>query len=136
MRINILGEKLRKILLYTGGSISFVYVIIHVSFWKLFNWNEELARLSTMNKGLMLTLDAGITYFFVFATFISIYLARLKEFKFLEKAVIFFIAGMYLLRIACGFFFFEFTMLELACWISSLFAISCYFLALRQPRTL
>ncbi len=41
MRINILGEKLRKILLYTGGSISFVYVIIHVSFWKLFNWNEK-----------------------------------------------------------------------------------------------
>ncbi len=123
---------MRKILLYAGGSISLVYVIIHVLFWKLFNWNEELARLSTMNKGLMLTLDTGVTYFFVFATFISIYLADLKEFKFLEKTVIFFIAGLYLLRIICGFFFFEFSMLELACWVSCIFAISCYLLALRS----
>lgn len=125
---------MRKIALYAAGFISLAFVIIHILFWKLFNWNEELARLSTMNKGLMLTLDAGITYFFVFATFISVYLARLKEFKFLEKTVLFFIAGMYLLRITCGFLFFEFTMLELTCWFFCFLAIFCYLLALRQPQ--
>ncbi len=122
---------MRKILLYTGGSISFVYIIIHILFWKLFNWNDELARLSAMNKGIMLTLDAGVTYFFVFATFISVYLAGLTEFKFLEKTIILFIAGLYILRIICGFFFFDFSMLELACWISCMVAIFCYLLALR-----
>ncbi len=127
---------MRKILLYVGGSISFVFVIIHILFWKLFNWSEELARLSAMNKAIMLTLDAGITYFFLFATFISVYLARLKEFKFLEKTVLFFIAGMYLLRIACGFLFFEITIMELTCLSFCFFAISCYLLALRPPRTL
>jgi len=125
---------MRKIVLYAGGSISFAFVIIHILFWKLFNWNEELARLSAMNKGLMLTLDAWITYLFVFATFISVYLAGLKEFKFLEKTIIFFIAGVYVLRIICGFFFFEFTILELSCWILCSFAIFCYLLALRRPR--
>ncbi|MCP3926423.1 MAG: hypothetical protein GY714_28005 [Desulfobacterales bacterium] len=91
--------------------------------------------LSSMNKGLMLTLDAGITYLFVFSTFISLYLARLKEFKFLEKTVVLFIAGIYLLRIVCGLFFFDFTALELICWIFCFLAISCYLLALRRPRT-
>ena len=127
---------MRKVLLYVGGSISFVYIIIHLLFWKLFNWSEELAKLSAMNKALMLTLDAGVTYFFVFATFISIYLAGLKEFKFLEKTIILFISGLYILRIICGFFFFDFTMLELACWISCMIAIFCYLLALRQTKAL
>jgi hypothetical protein len=127
---------MRQILLYVGGSISFAFVIIHILFWKMFNWHEELARLSTMNKGLMLTLDTGITYFFVFATFISFYLARLKDFKFIEKTILYFIAGMYILRITCGFLFFEFTMMEISCWFVCFFAISCYLLSFRQPQTL
>jgi hypothetical protein len=127
---------MRKILLSAGGSISLAYAVIHVLFWRLFNWNEELARLSTMNKGLMLMFDTGATYHWAFAAFISFYLAGLKDFKFLEKTVIYFISGKFLLRIICGFFFFEFTMQELAIWLSCFFAISCYLLALRRPRTL
>ncbi|MCP4220833.1 MAG: hypothetical protein GY765_39765 [bacterium] len=127
---------MRKILLYVGGFICFAFVIVHILFWKLFNWNEELTRISAMNRGLMLTLNAAVTYFFVFAAFLSVYLAGLKEFKFLEKTVLVLIAGMYFLRIVCGFFFFQFTMLELACWILCFFAISCYLPALRRPRTL
>lgn len=72
---------MRNILLYAGGSISIAYAVIHVLFWKLFNWNEELVKLSTMNKGLMLIMDTGATYHWAFAAFISFYLARLKDFK-------------------------------------------------------
>ena len=80
---------MRKKLLYIGGFISLLYVIVHASFWKLFNWNEELARLSTMNKGLMIMLDIGIGYLFVFATIISVYLAKLKNWNFLRKRSLF-----------------------------------------------
>ena len=125
---------MRKKLLYIGGFISLLYVIVHASFWKLFNWNEELARLSTMNKGLMIMLDIGIGYLFVFATIISVYLAKLKKLEFFEKAIIVFIAGIYLLRFAFGFPLFGFTMLEMMNGIICIVAASCYLLALRNSK--
>ncbi len=64
---------MRKILLYVGGFISLSYVVVHALFWKLFNWNEELARLSTMNKGLMIMLDIG--FWFTGSLFIFILIA-------------------------------------------------------------
>ncbi len=125
---------MRKILLYVSGFISLSYVIVHALFWKIFNWNEELARLSTANKGIMIMLDIGITYFFLFSTLISIYLAGKKEFRFLEKTIIIFIAGMYILRFIFGFPLFGFTMLEMMNEIICIVAASCYFLALRNPK--
>jgi hypothetical protein len=125
---------MRKILLYVGGFISLSYVVAHALFWKLFNWNEELARLSTMNKGLMIMLDIGIIYLFLFATLISIYLGGLKEFRFSEKAIIIFIAGIYLLRFIFGFPLFGFTMLEIMNGIICIVAATCYLLALRNPK--
>jgi hypothetical protein len=126
---------MRKKLLYIGGFISLLYVIVHASFWKLFNWNEELAKLSTMNKGLMVMLDIGIGYLLIFVVIISVYLAKFKKLGFLEKAIIVFIAGIYLLRFAFGFPLFGFTMLELMNGILCIIAASCYFLALRNPQT-
>ncbi len=125
---------MRKILLYVGGFISLSYVVVHALFWKLFNWSEELARLSTMNKGLMIMLDIGIIYLFLFATLISTYLAGIKEFRFSENAIIIFIAGIYLLRFTFGFPLFGFTMLEMMNGIICIVAASCYLLALRNPK--
>jgi hypothetical protein len=125
---------MRKALLYIGGTITLCFALFHLSFWKLFNWQEELVKLSPENQGIMQMLNVVSVYTVLFAAFISFYLARVKVFLFLEKAVIIFIAGYYLLRIAFGIPLFGFSIQELIVWIFCFIMACCYLLALRQPR--
>ena len=125
---------MRKALLYIGGTITLCFALFHLYFWKLFNWQEELVKLSPENQGIMQMLNVVSVYTVLFAAFISFYLARVKVFLFLEKAVIIFIAGYYLLRIAFGIPLFGFSIQELIVWIFCFIMACCYLLALRQPR--
>ena len=102
---------MRRILLYVGGTISLLFAIFHLLFWQFCNWQEELPRLSPDNSGIMQMLNVASMYMMLFAAFISFYLAKKKEFVFTEKAIIVFIAGYYLVRIAFGVPFFGFSMI-------------------------
>jgi hypothetical protein len=121
-----------KILLYTGGIFSLLFAGIHLLFWRLGNWQEELPRLSPDNSGIMQMLNVGSIYLLLFAAFISFYLAKKKEIVFTEKALIVFMAGFYLLRIAFGVPFFGFTVSEVVIWVLCLIPAACYLGALRQ----
>ena len=44
---------MRKKLLYIGGSITACFVVFHLLFWNLFNWQTELIKLSPIDKGIM-----------------------------------------------------------------------------------
>lgn len=123
---------MRKILLYVGGTFSLFFAVLHFLFWRLGNWQEELAKLSPDNSGIMQMLNVGSIYLLLFAAFMSFYLAKKKEFVFTEKAVIVFVAGFYLLRIAFGVPFFGFTLSEVVIWIFCLVQAVCYLAALRQ----
>jgi hypothetical protein len=124
---------MRKALLYIGGTITLCFALFHLYFWKLFNWQDELIKLSPENSGIMQMLNIASIYMVLFAAFISFYLAGVKVFLFLEKAVIIFIAGYYLLRIAFGIPFFGYSIQELVIWIFCFIVACCYLLALRQP---
>jgi hypothetical protein len=123
---------MRKILLYVGGTVSLFFAVFHLLFWQLGNWPEELPRLSPGNSGIMQMLNVASMYMMLFAAFISFYLARKKTFVFTEQAVIVFIAGYYLLRIAFGGPFFGVSVQEVAIWIFCLIPATCYLAALRQ----
>ena len=123
---------MRKILLYVGGVFSLLFAIMHLLFWNLGNWQEELTKLSPDNSGIMQMLNVASIYLLLFAAFISFYLAKKKEFVFTEKAVIVFIAGYYLLRIAFGVPFFGFAVSEVVIWVFCLIPAACYLAALRQ----
>jgi hypothetical protein len=105
---------------------------IHLLFWRLGNWQEELPRLSPDNSGIMQMLNVGSIYLLLFAAFISFYLAKKKEIVFTEKALIVFMAGFYVLRIAFGVPFFGFTVSEVVIWVLCLIPAACYLGALRQ----
>ena len=90
---------MRKILLYVGGSITLCFSLFHLAFWKLFNWQEELIKLDPENKGIMQMLNIVSVYTLLFGAFVSFYLAKRKgAFSFIEKALIIFIAGYYIVR--------------------------------------
>ena len=123
---------MRKVLLYIGGSITLCFSVLHLSFWKLGNWQEELLKLSPDNKGIMQMLNIGSLYMLLFGAFVSFYLAKKEEYTFIEKTLIIFIAGYYILRIVFGFPFFGFSLEEIVIWIVCFAVAACYLFALRQ----
>jgi hypothetical protein len=122
-----------KVLLYIGGIFTLAFAVLHLSFWKMGNWAEELAKLTPDNSGIMQMLTVGSIYMLLFAAFMSFYLAHKKEkFTFVEKAWVIFIAGYYLMRIAFALPFFGFSVSEVVIWIICLVVAACYLFALRQ----
>jgi hypothetical protein len=51
-----------------GGLFHLALALFHLSFWTLFGWNDELARLRPLNRGVLQVLNLRLTYlFFAFA---------------------------------------------------------------------
>lgn len=125
---------MRKILLYVGGVFSLLFAVLHLLFWWLGNWQEELPRLSPDNSGIMQMLNVVSIYLLLFAVFMSFYLAKKMEFVFADKAIIVFIAGFYMLRIIFGMPFFGFTVTETVVWVFCLIPAACYLTVLRPKQ--
>lgn len=56
--------------LFLCGLYSVAFAIFHLLFWKLFNWKEELDKLSFANRAIVQILNTRIIYFFLFVAFI------------------------------------------------------------------
>jgi hypothetical protein len=124
---------MRKTLLYIGGSFMLLFAVFHLSFWKIFNWSEELLKLSPENRGTLQMLNIVSFYVLLFGTFISFYLAQRKEkFSFVEKALIIFLAGYYVLRVVFSTPFYGFSIEDLVLWFICLAVASCYLVTLRR----
>ena len=104
---------MRRILLYVGGGITLCFCFLHLSFWKIGNWQEELLKVGPDNKGIVQMLNVVSIYTLLFAAFVSFYIAKKSKFSFIEKILILFIAGYYLLRVAFGIPFFGFSIEEI-----------------------
>ena len=60
-----------------GGVYNIALILFHLSFWRIFNWNEELASVSFLNRAVMQVLN--ISLMFVFAIFAYISLVHTSE---------------------------------------------------------
>lgn len=52
-------EKLRNTLVIIGGIFFIVFGLFHISFWFLFDWQNELAKLNEVNSNVMQMLNIG-----------------------------------------------------------------------------
>ena len=132
---------MKKLFLYTGASITLLFSVLHALFWKLGNWSHELPKLSPDNSGIVQMLNVVSIYTLVFGALITFRLAKKQRFEFLEKVFFIYMAGYYLMRIAFGYPFFGFSVVELIVWIMCLVVASCYLFALTEnkmvlPKTL
>ena len=62
-----------KIIIYLCGIYSLGFAIFHIFFWKLFNWKNDLKKLSIVNRGVMQILNVCLIYFFLFVAFICFF---------------------------------------------------------------
>ncbi|MBP7737374.1 MAG: hypothetical protein KA369_15445 [Spirochaetes bacterium] len=64
-----------NVLVYAAGVYNFLFAIFHVLFWrlKLFNWEEELPKMSVLNSAVMQVMNMCLIAVFLLSGFISFY---------------------------------------------------------------
>ena len=60
----------------TGGIFCVGFVIFHLTFWKLFKWQEDLASLTFFNRAVMQVLNLSLTFAFFIFGYISLFHTR------------------------------------------------------------
>lgn len=92
-------------LILLGGLLLILLSLFHLSFWSLFNWQEELPRLSETNSGIMQLSAIGFATLFLSLGIILIgYRTEIAETK-LGKALLFALSFFFLVRAIAEFMF-------------------------------
>mgnify|MGYP003394935012 CR=1 FL=1 len=52
------------------GLYNVAFALFHCGFWKMFQWNSELKKLSFANRGIMQILNIQISYYFIWTAII------------------------------------------------------------------
>ncbi|WP_341674905.1 hypothetical protein [Niveibacterium sp. SC-1] len=96
-----------KELLWLGGVYHLCFAAFHLSFWRLFRWDEQLARLSSLNRGVMQVLNLCLTYAFVMCALMSFCYADALTHSGEGRAVLAGVAGFWALRAVQQLVFFR-----------------------------
>ncbi|MDR2036335.1 MAG: hypothetical protein LBQ60_00270 [Bacteroidales bacterium] len=92
-------------LIITGGVLLIVLALFHLSFWSLFNWQEELPRLSAENSGIMQMSTVGFVCLFLSLGIIFINFRKEIANTKLGKALSFALAFFFFIRTIAEFIF-------------------------------
>ena len=87
-----------KRLVQIGGGINLFFVVFHLSFWKLFNWQQSLTMMNTEDRALIQVLNIHTAYVLaVFAILSFVFSNEMSATK-LGRMVGISIAGFWILR--------------------------------------
>lgn len=87
-----------KRLLQIGGIINLLLVVFHLSFWKLFNWRESLASLSSDDRAVMQVLNIHTAYVLAVFAIVSLVFPNEMSTTKLGRIISLSIAGFWILR--------------------------------------
>ncbi len=57
--------------LYLAGALNLALLVLHAFFWRLFRWRGELAKLSSLNRGVMQIMNLCLMALFAIAAYLS-----------------------------------------------------------------
>jgi hypothetical protein len=88
-----------------GGVVNLLIAVLHLFFWKLFDWQVELKKLSVVNSNIMQMLNLFSIVFLLYSAALLIF--RPSEFlsRAIGRAFLGMLATMYLARLAMEFYF-------------------------------
>ncbi len=61
-----------EILIKAGGIYSLGFVIFHLLFWRIFDWDRDLRSLSFLNRAIMQVVNLSLTFVFFIFGYISL----------------------------------------------------------------
>ena len=63
------GMALDEILILIGGVYNLFFAVFHLLFWRIFDWKNDLASLTFLNRAIMQVLNLCLTFvFFIFGS--------------------------------------------------------------------
>lgn len=87
-------------LLYAGAAFNLGFLVFHLLFRRLFRWDEQLPRLTPVNRGVMVVLNWCLMIVFAGFAVLSLLFAEALLSSPLGHAILAFIAVFWLLRAA------------------------------------
>ena len=60
-----------ELLIRAGGVFALAFAAFHLCFWKVFRWESELARLSSLNRAIVQVLNLCLTFVFLVFAWVS-----------------------------------------------------------------
>ena len=61
-----------SVLIICGGIYCLIFTLFHLTFWKLFNWKQDLLSLSFINRCVMQILNLCLSFIFAGAAYLSL----------------------------------------------------------------
>ena len=62
-----------SVLIWIGGFFNLAFLIFHDFFWKIFNWNEDLKKLTAVNRAIMQVLNLMLIFVLLVFAYISFF---------------------------------------------------------------
>jgi hypothetical protein len=93
-------------LVVAGGLFAAAFAVFHLFFWKLFRWDTELAKLGSLNRGIVQILNLCLTFVFVSFAYLSLAFSAELVATGLGRSLLFLIAMFWYLRAVEQIFFF------------------------------
>lgn len=121
---------MKRGLLLCAGFMAVIFAVVHLLFWKMLNWDTELRCLSPENRGVMAMLNVAVIYYLLASAAFTFPLALRERHGSIEKKLLAFFGGFYLVRIAFGVPLFGINAEELFIWALCLVAALCYMVPL------
>lgn len=119
-----------RFLMVLCGLDQLASVVLHLSFWKLFNWPVELARLSPLSRGTVQVLDVVLIYIFCWAAGVTFYFAWARSQGKVAALTLLFIGSVPVLRATAEVPLYGWTAYSPGIVISCLLSAACYFWAM------
>lgn len=88
-----------------GGVINLLVAILHLSFWKLFNWSSELPKLTVVNSNIMQMLNLFTIVLFAYTTYLLWFKTSQLLASEMGKHFLGMLAALYSARLAMEFYF-------------------------------
>lgn len=102
----------KMFLIRIAGVLSILFTLLHIAFYWIFNWTQDLNSLNLSNKAVLLTLNVVVILLLLYSSIISfVYTRQLIE-TIVGKSLLLFLSSFYIARIVCEFTYFGFSMPE------------------------
>lgn len=62
-----------KILIIIGGFLWLAFFVFHIFFWKLFDWKQDLSKLTEVNRAIMQILNLCLMLVFLLFAYVSLF---------------------------------------------------------------
>lgn len=69
-------KNLAEVSLFAGGIFNLGFTIFHLFFWKLFDWEKDLASLTPVNRSVMHILNLCLTFLIFVMSYVSLLLPQ------------------------------------------------------------